>query len=52
MASDVERLWRGDDQDTEIVIYDEAKHGFCIRGNMNHEKEKEDMAKAVSQVFS
>jgi dienelactone hydrolase len=52
MAADVERLWTGDDQDTEIVIYDEAKHGFCIRGNMNHEKEKEDMAKAVSQVFS
>jgi dienelactone hydrolase len=50
MAAEVEKLWRDDDQETEIVIYEGAKHGFCIRGNMNNEKEKEDMEKAVSQV--
>jgi dienelactone hydrolase len=52
MAADVEKLWRSDDQPTEIVVYEGAKHGFCIGGNMSDEKEKDDMAKGVSQVLS
>src|SRR5262245_9679991 len=51
MAAQVDKLWqRLDDEKTEIVIYEGAKHGFCVRGNTKVEKEKEDMEKALDQV--
>jgi len=52
MAEQVEKLWAkaAEDVKTEFVIYEGAKHGFCIRGNMKEEKEKEDMIKSIDQV--
>jgi hypothetical protein len=52
MAAKTEALWKKhEDVKTEIVIYEGAKHGFCVRGNMNNQPEKEDMEKAIDQVF-
>jgi len=50
MAAKTEKLWVGDDVDYEFEIYEGAKHGFCVRGNMKNEKEKENMMKATEQV--
>lgn len=51
MAAKTEALWKKKEGvDTEIVIYEGAQHGFCVRGNMKDEKEKEDMRKSVEQV--
>lgn len=50
MATKTEKLWLGDDVDYEIQTYEGAKHGFCVRGDMKNEKEKEDMMKACEQV--
>ena len=50
MAAKVEELWKKENVKTEIVIYEGAKHGFCVRGNMNVEQEKQDMKKAIQQV--
>ena len=52
MAEKTEELWkRYEDIKTQIEIYEGAKHGFCVRGNMKNEKEKEDMEKAIDQVL-
>ena len=51
MADQVEKIWaKVEDIKFEFVIYEGAKHGFCIRGNMKNEKEKEHMIKAIDQV--
>ena len=50
MAEKTETLWAHDDVENEIVIYEGAKHGFCVRGNMKDEKEKGDMIKSCEQV--
>ena len=51
-AAKTEKLWK-DEEDFkyEIVIYEGMDHGFCIRGDMKAEKEKENMNKAVDQVL-
>jgi len=51
MAKDTEKLWKDKDVKTEIVIYEGAMHGFCVRGNMNDPQEKEHMQQAVEQVI-
>jgi dienelactone hydrolase len=52
MAAKVEELWkeRAEEVKTEIIIYEGAKHGFCVRGNMKVEQEKKDMENAIQQV--
>ena len=52
MAEKTEKLWDRGQLDFEFEIYEGAKHGFCVRGNMNVEKEKEDMIKSSDQVYS
>ena len=50
-AKKTEELWKPfEDIKTQFVIYEDAKHGFCVRGNMNNPKEKENMEKAIDQV--
>jgi Dienelactone hydrolase family len=50
-AAKTEELWKQiSDMKFEIIIYEGAKHGFCVRGNMNDEKEKEHMEKSAEQV--
>jgi dienelactone hydrolase len=51
MAAKTEKLWVGYGIDYEIEIYEGAKHGFCVRGNMKNDKEKGDMMKASEQVL-
>jgi dienelactone hydrolase len=52
MAEQTDKLWEMSSREvkTEVVIYEGAEHGFCVRGNMNNPKEKEDMEKATLQV--
>jgi len=50
MAEQTRKLWADKYVKTEIAIYVGAKHGFCVRGNMNNKQEKQDMQKAVEQV--
>lgn len=53
MAEKTEALWKKkEDVKHEIVTYDGAVHGFCVRGNMKNEKEKENMEKSIDQVIS
>ena len=52
MAAHVEKVWKTKAEivKNEIVVYAGAKQGFCVRGNMENDKEKEDMRKAIEQV--
>jgi dienelactone hydrolase len=50
MVTRTKEVWKDVDVETEIITY-EAKHGFCVRGNMNNEKEKKVMDEAIEQVF-
>ena len=51
MAQETEKLWKELKVKNEIVVYEGAKHGFCLRGNMNNEEEKTHMKNAVYQVY-
>ena len=50
MGEKTEKFWEREDVDCDFVVYEGAKHGFCVRGNMNDEKEKGNMIKASDQV--
>jgi hypothetical protein len=52
MANKTVELWKkAEGIKTETVVYEGAVHGFCVRGNMKHEKEKENMEKYIDQVI-
>jgi dienelactone hydrolase len=51
MADQVEKLWaKTENIKSQFTVYDGAIHGFCIRGNMNDEKEKKHMVESIEQV--
>ena len=51
-AEKVEKLWKDDpDYKYEMKIYDGASHGFCVRGDMRDEKQKEHMTQSCEQVI-
>ena len=52
MAEKTKKLWDKTDDENEVVIYKEAKHGFCVRGNMESKNEREDMEQAIKQVYA
>ena len=52
MAEETEKIWkRIGDVKYESIVYEGAKHGFCVRGNMKDEKEKEYMVQSIDQVL-
>jgi Dienelactone hydrolase family len=50
-AEKVEKMWEKGEESTEVVVYQGAKHGFCVRGNMKDPTEKEHMEKSIVQVI-
>ena len=51
-AEQTKAAWKDAEVPTEVVVYEGADHGFCIRGNMNDEKQKAAIEGSIAQVFS
>jgi len=51
-AEQTKTAWKDVQVPTEVVVYEGVDHGFCIRGNMNNEKQKGAIEGSIAQVFS
>lgn len=51
-AEQTKTAWKDVQVPTEVVVYEGVDHGFCIRGNMNNEKQKSAIEGSIAQVFS